>query len=126
MHRVDLLNVSEITRFANANDSGHGAAGLCTDTADAEGCEMNEANAARLEGVLAEIRDNQKEALALHREHLSLVQRHYERAERINDRAEQIQAKSGQLIAGARRILTVAIPVLIVLIAYVSWLMFRR
>lgn len=82
--------------------------------------------------LLGELRDGQKqqlerqaEALALQREQFELVRKQMERAERIQDRAEQIQAKSAQLVSGSRKALAIVLPILVVLIAYVSWLIFR-
>lgn len=93
---------------------------------------MNDVDLQRLIRVLEEIRDNQKvqierqsEALALQREQFELVKKQTERTERIQDRAEQIQAKSATLVAGARKTLLVVLPILVILIAYVSWLLFR-
>jgi len=94
---------------------------------------MSEIDTQRLVSVLEEIRDNQRlqlerqaEALALQREQFALVQKQQERAERIQDRAEAIQAKSAQLVAGSRKVFTVVIPIIIALIVYLSWLLFRR
>ena len=81
--------------------------------------------------VLAEIRNNQQqqlalqaEALALQRENFELIKRQFDRAERIQVRAEQIQDSGAKLVTAARKSLYVVIPVIIVLIAYVSWLLF--
>jgi TRAP-type mannitol/chloroaromatic compound transport system permease small subunit len=85
-----------------------------------------------LGAILKEIRDNQKlqlerqtEALVLQREQFALVQRQAERHERIQDRAENIQAKSAQIVAVARKTLFFLLPVVTLLIIYVSWLIFR-
>ena len=85
-----------------------------------------------LVNILKEIRDNQKlhldrqaESLALQREQFALVQRQTERTERIQDRAEHIQESGAQLVAGARKSLAVILPIVIVLILYLSWLIFR-
>ena len=93
---------------------------------------MNEQDSHHLIRVLEEIRDNQRtqlerqaEALALQREQFALVQKQTERAERLQDRAEQIQVKSAQLVAGARKAMVVVLPILFVLIAYLTWLIFR-
>jgi hypothetical protein len=82
--------------------------------------------------LLREIRDGQKvqlerqaEAIALQREQMALVREQAERATSIQDRAEQIQARSAQLVSGSRRALMVVLPIVVVLIAYVSWLIFR-
>lgn len=85
---------------------------------------MNEADSSRLERLLTEIRDNQKEALALQREHVAIVQKQHERAERINAKAEQIQARSMELVKAGRRTLAVVLPVVVALIAYLSWMIF--
>jgi len=83
--------------------------------------------------VLEEIRDNQKlqlqqqaEALMLQREQFAITQKQIDRTDRIQDRAEQIQVKSAQLVSGSRKAMLVILPVILVLIAYVSWLMFSR
>jgi hypothetical protein len=55
-----------------------------------------------------------------------MVQRQTERAERLQDRAEQLQTRSAQLMGSARTISTVLIPVVVALMVYVSWLIFRR
>jgi hypothetical protein len=82
--------------------------------------------------LLREIRDAQRAQLAkqdgalrIQREQLLLVQRQAERAERINDRAEQLQTRSAEMIGVARKTLFALLPILVVLIAYVTWLIFR-
>jgi hypothetical protein len=82
--------------------------------------------------LLKEIRDNQKlqldrqaEALQLQREQFALVQKQADRHERVQDRAENIQARSAQLVAVARKTLFFILPVIALLIIYVSWLIFR-
>ena len=85
---------------------------------------MNDNDIRQLSRVLEEIRDNQKhqlerqqEALAIQREQFAIVQRQAERAERIQDRA--------QLMGSARAVVTILIPIVIALLVYVSWLIFR-
>lgn len=94
---------------------------------------MTDIDIQRLISVLEEIRDNQRlqlerqaEALSLQREQFALVQKQHERAERIQDRAEAIQAKSAQLVAGSRKVFAVVLPIIIVLVIYLSWILFRR
>ncbi len=94
---------------------------------------MTDADVRQLSRLLEEIRDTQRlqlerqtEALAVQREHLAMVQRQTERAERLQDRAEQLQTRSAQLMGSARTISTVLIPVVVALMVYVSWLIFRR
>ena len=93
---------------------------------------MSDPELQRAIGVLEEIRDNQKlqlerqaEALALQREHFALVQKQSERAERIQDRAEQLQTSGARLVAKSRWVVGIALPVVILLIIYVSWLLLR-
>jgi uncharacterized membrane protein (DUF106 family) len=94
---------------------------------------MSEHDMQRLLAVLEEIRDHQKiqlerqaEALALQREQFAIVQKQHERAERIQDRAEAIQAMSAKLVSGSRKVLAFVLPLIIVLVIYLTWLLFRR
>jgi uncharacterized membrane protein (DUF106 family) len=87
----------------------------------------------RMLRVLEEMRDNQRlqlernsEALALQRETLALVQRQADRTDKIQDRAEQIQARSAQLVGAGRKVMAVVLPLIIVLVIYLSWLLFAR
>jgi uncharacterized membrane protein (DUF106 family) len=73
---------------------------------------------ARITSLLEQIRDDQAEQL-------QLIRRQAERAERIQDRAEELQARSAGIVTTARRSLAVVLPVVILLIAYLSWLIFR-
>jgi hypothetical protein len=93
---------------------------------------MSDQDAQRIIHILEEIRDNQKlqlqqqgEALMLQREQFAITQKQTDRTERIQDRAEQIQAKSAQLVSGSRKAMLVILPVILVLIVYVSWLFFH-
>lgn len=93
---------------------------------------MNEEDSRVLVTILKEIRENQKvaldrqaEALALQREQFAMVQRQADRHERIQDRAENIQVKSAPLAAVARKTLFFILPIVTLLIVYVSWLIFR-
>lgn len=93
---------------------------------------MNDQDSQLLATLLREIRDHQKlqldrqtEALALQREQFALVQSQAERHERIQDRAENIQEKGAQMMAVARKTLFFLLPVVTLLIIYVSWLIFR-
>lgn len=93
---------------------------------------MNDNDTQKLIATLEEVRDNQKlqlerqlEALTLQREQVAMVQRQVERAERLQDRAEKLQSKSALVFAIARKFLFTLLPIVVVLIAYVSWLLFR-
>ncbi|HKX58943.1 MAG TPA: hypothetical protein VJN00_06210 [Steroidobacteraceae bacterium] len=86
----------------------------------------------RIAALLEQIRDNQAEQLARQREalefqrtQLDLVRRQAERAEKIQDRAEELQARSAGVVTVARRSLALVLPVVVLLIAYLSWLIFR-
>lgn len=93
---------------------------------------MDSEDTRRIAALLEQIRDNQAEQLARQREalefqrtQLEIVRRQAERAERIQDRAEQLQARSAGVVTTARRSLAVVLPVVVLLIAYLSWLIFR-
>jgi uncharacterized membrane protein (DUF106 family) len=93
---------------------------------------MDKDDAVRIEALLEQIRDNQAEQLARQREALEyqksqfeLVKRQMERTERIQDRAEELQAKGAGIVKVARRSIALVLPVVIALIVYVSWLLFR-
>jgi hypothetical protein len=94
--------------------------------------DMNDQDSQRLLRILEELRDNQKvqlerqaEALVLQREQFALIQRQYERHERLQDRAEHLQGKHAQLVAGTRIALAITLPLITVLLLYLSWLIFR-
>jgi uncharacterized membrane protein (DUF106 family) len=87
----------------------------------------------RMVRILEEMRDNQKiqlerqaEALAVQRETFALVQRQSERAEKLQDRAEQLQTKSAQMVGAGRKVMAVVLPLIVVLIVYLSWLLFAK
>ena len=93
---------------------------------------MNDQESQLLATLLKEIRDNQKlqldrqtEVLQLQREQFALVQKQADRHERVQDRAENIQARSAQMVAVARKTLFLILPIITILIIYVSWLIFR-
>jgi uncharacterized membrane protein (DUF106 family) len=93
---------------------------------------MNDHDVRQLIHLLEEVRDNQRaqlerqaEALALQREQFALVRQQAERAERLQDRAEELQAKGVQLVTGARKSMVVVLPIIVALLAYLSWLLFR-
>lgn len=59
-------------------------------------------------------------------EALELQRRQFAMLEVQHERAEQIQAESAQPVAGSRKALAVVLPIIIVLIGYLTWLLFRR
>ncbi|HEY5558370.1 MAG TPA: hypothetical protein VIK49_01445 [Steroidobacteraceae bacterium] len=86
---------------------------------------MDANDTARLMALLEQIRDNQASALAMQKEQFELVRRQVERTERIQDRAEELQARGMGIMKTARRSLALVLPVVILLILYLSWLIFR-
>jgi uncharacterized membrane protein (DUF106 family) len=86
---------------------------------------MDADDTARLMALLEQIRDRQADALAMQKEQFELVRRQVERTERIQDRAEELQARGMGIMTTARRSLAIVLPVVILLILYLSWLIFR-
>lgn len=81
--------------------------------------------------VLNEIRDihkqqlaNQTEALAIQKQQFELYKQQFEKASKLQDRAEAIQESSKALVDKSRRLFAIILPIIFVLIAYLSWLMF--
>jgi len=85
---------------------------------------MESKDVERLVGLLEQIRQGQREQLAIQREHFEIAKTQYDRANAINDRAERIQAKSDALIDRSGTVFKVVLPILIVLIAAAGWLLF--
>ena len=88
---------------------------------------------ARIVQLLEQIRDNQAtqlarqaEALALQKEQFEVFRRQAERAERLQDRAEELQSRGMGIMKTARRSLAIVLPIVFLLILYLSWLLFRR
>ena len=80
---------------------------------------MSEAeNLERIARLLEEIRDRQAESLALQREQV-------DKAQKLQKRAAAIQDRSAQLVGRVHRFVPFAMAVVVILIGYVSWLLFR-
>jgi uncharacterized membrane protein (DUF106 family) len=69
--------------------------------------------------------DGQKESLKLQREQFEMARIQFERAEKLQDRAEQLQDRGSHMMQTARRVLAVILPIVIALVIYLSWLIFR-
>jgi len=69
--------------------------------------------------------DGQKESLKIQREQLEMARIQFERAEKLQDRAEHLHDKGAQMMQTARRVLAVILPIVIALVIYLSWLIFR-
>jgi uncharacterized membrane protein (DUF106 family) len=89
-------------------------------------------DAKRTVALLEELREGQKlqlerqlEALEIQRKQFAAMQEQMARAERIQSKAEQLQDRGASLVKGARKVFLVVVPVIAVLIVYVSWLLFR-
>jgi uncharacterized membrane protein (DUF106 family) len=54
-----------------------------------------------------------------------MARRQFDRAEKIQDRAEEIQNSGASMMRTARRVLAIILPVVIGLVIYLSWLIFR-
>jgi len=83
-----------------------------------------------LAGLLREVRDQQREqiamqtqALALQREHFELARAQLTRAERINDRAEAIQARAQR---ASRVIVWLCLPLIAGVVALLFWSQLRE
>jgi len=86
---------------------------------------MEPEETARLIALLERMHANQEAALAMQKEQFEMFRRQVERTERIQDRAEELQARGMGIMTTARRSIAIVLPIVIVLIAYLSWLIFR-
>jgi hypothetical protein len=68
--------------------------------------------------LLREIRDNQREAIALQREHLAKYLAQLDRVEKLIDRAEALQARGGR---GLKFIVFVLLPVIFLALLVMMW-----
>jgi uncharacterized membrane protein (DUF106 family) len=93
---------------------------------------MDPPQADRMLALLEQLRDNQAEqlrrqaeALAVQKEQFEIFRRQADRSEKLQDRAEELQSRSMGIVKTARRALAFVLPVVILLILYLSWLIFR-
>lgn len=93
---------------------------------------MNTDESTKLLALLEEIRagqklqlENQLEALELQRRQFAVFQEQAARAERIQQKAELLQDRGATLVRGARKAVLVIVPIIILLIVYLSWIIFR-
>ncbi|HOZ24317.1 MAG TPA: hypothetical protein PLI83_05970 [Thermomonas sp.] len=68
--------------------------------------------------LLREIRDHQREALALQREHIVAFKAQVERVERLNERAESLQGRAGKAV---KALLWVVLPLLALVLLLMAW-----
>jgi uncharacterized membrane protein (DUF106 family) len=69
--------------------------------------------------------DRQQAALELQQEQFDLVSVQFERAEKLQDRAEKIQDAGASMMGMARKAMVIMLPIIFVLVIYLSWLIFR-
>lgn len=93
---------------------------------------MDADESARLLALLEEIRGTQKlqlerqlEALELQRKQFTVFQEQASRSERIQQKAELLQDRGATLVRGARKTFLVVVAIIVVLVVYLSWLLFR-
>ena len=93
---------------------------------------MHDDDAKRIAAAIEELRDGQKlqierqlEALELQRQQFAILQNQAARAERIQAKAELLQDRGAKLVQGSRTFVMVLVPVVVALIVYVSWLIFK-
>ena len=79
----------------------------------------------RIEGNQQAQLERQQQALDLQHEQFNLVNKQFERAEKLQDRAEKIQDASAALMGIARKSMVVILPIVIALVIYLTWLIFR-
>lgn len=68
--------------------------------------------------LLRDIRDQQRESLALQREHIALYKAQMDRIERLNAQAESLQGRAGRALKG---LLWFAIPLLVLVLLLMAW-----
>ena len=73
----------------------------------------------------AATRDGQKTQLERQADALALQKEQFERTHKLQERAEAIQDRSARLVGRVQRFVPFAMAVVVILIGYVSWLLFR-
>ena len=89
-------------------------------------------NLERIARLLEEVRENQKkqleqqaESLAIQKEQFQVFLKQQEKTRQIQDRAEAVQEKGAQVVNLVRRFIPFALAAVVVLIAYITWLLLR-
>ena len=75
-------------------------------------------NDPHIASLLREIRDQQRESLALQREHIAASKAQMERIERLNDRAESLQGRAGKAL---KTVLWIVLPLLALVLMMMAW-----
>ena len=68
--------------------------------------------------LLREIRDQQRESLALQREHIAAFKAQVEHIERLNDRTESLQGRAGKAL---KALLWIVLPLLALVLLLMAW-----
>ena len=68
--------------------------------------------------LLREIRDQQRESLALQREHIAAFKAQVECIERLNDRTESLQGRAGKAL---KALLWIVLPLLALVLLLMAW-----
>ena len=68
--------------------------------------------------LLREIRDQQRESLALQREHIAAFKAQVERIERLDERAESLQGRAGKAV---KALLWFVLPLLALVLLLIAW-----
>ena len=71
--------------------------------------------------LLREIRDQQRESLALQREHIAAFKAQVERIERLNDRTESLQGRAGKALKALLWIVLPLLPLLALVLLLMAW-----
>ncbi len=79
----------------------------------------------RSEELLTEIRDLHRDSLALAKKQFAMAEKQFQRAEALHDRAEAMQDRGEGLMKAARKSLFIILPIILVLLVYLTWLIFR-
>ena len=75
-------------------------------------------NDPHIASLLREIRDQQRESLALQREHIAAFKAQMERIERLNDRTESLQGRAGKAL---KALLWIVLPLLALVLLLMAW-----
>ena len=79
----------------------------------------------RIERNQQEQLDRQQAALDLQQEQFELVQKQFDRAEKLQVRAEKMQDSGAAMMGMARKAMVIILPIIFVLVIYLTWLIFR-
>ena len=85
-----------------------------------------EEGAGRVEALLTEANSLRREAIALQREALDAQRELLVRTRENLDLAKAVNDGAAQMQQKARRVLAILLPVVVLLIGYVSWLLFFK